>query len=184
NSVRTLRTGRRFPSLPLTGLFLLVQLGMQATDLYVSPSGTPSGPGTLGQPYDLGTALSGQVGEAGDTFLLRGGNYPLGHVDARIQGAPGRPITFRQMPGEKARVDGSITFFDSSGYVILRDFEIYSSDTNRASSQIGVGFEVTDIQIIPGIASFAPNLSFINLIVHDQTRHGLYVSRTASNNLV
>jgi len=157
---------------------------MQATDLYVSPSGTPSGPGTLGQPYDLGTALSGQVGEAGDTFLLRGGNYPLGHVDARIQGAPGRPITFRQMPGEKARVDGSITFFDSSGYVILRDFEIYSSDTNRASSQIGVGFEVTDIQIIPGIASFAPNLSFINLIVHDQTRHGLYVSRTASNNLV
>jgi len=88
------------------------------------------------------------------------------------------------MPGEKARVDGSITFFDSSGHVVLRDFEIYSSDTNRASSQAGVGFNVTDIQIIPGLASFAPNMSFINLVVHDHTRHGIYISRIASNNLV
>ena len=88
------------------------------------------------------------------------------------------------MIGENARVDGSITIFDSIGHVVLRDFELFSSNTNRASSQAGVGFEVTDIQIIPGIASFAPNLSFINLIVHDQTRHGLYISRNASNNLV
>jgi len=136
------------------------------------------------QPYDLPTALSGQVSQAGDTFWLRGGTYALGHVDTTIEGAAGRPITFRQNPGEKARVNGSISFFNSSGYVILRDFEVYSSDTNRASSQIGVGFNVTDIQIIPGIASFVPNLSFINLIVHDQTRHGIYISRTATNNLV
>jgi hypothetical protein len=163
---------------------LVAPLGTQATDLYISPHGSPSGPGNLGQPYDLATALSGQVGQAGDTFWLRGGNYTLGHLNTSIQGAAGRPITFRQVPGERARVDGSINFFESSGHVILRDFEICSSDTNRASSQRGVGFKVTDIQIVPGIASFVPNLSFINLIVHDQTRHGIYVSRAASNNLV
>ena len=168
----------------LAFLALLVRLGTQGAEWYVSPLGSAIGPGTPDQPYDLATALSGGVGQAGDTFWLRGGNYRLGHFDTRIQGAAGRPISFRQMPGERARVDGSMTFFDSSGHVILRDFEIYSSDTNRASSQRGVGFNVTDIQIIPGIASFAPNMSFINLIVHDHTRHGIYVSRIASNNVV
>jgi hypothetical protein len=163
---------------------VLAALKVQARDLYVSPDATPPGAGTLGQPHDLATALQGPVGRPGDTFWLRGGNYSLGHVHTRIAGAPGEPITFRVIPGERARVDGSINFFDSVGYVILRDFELFSSDTNRASSQTGVGFDVTDISIIPGIASFAPNLSFINLVVHDQTRHGFYLSQISSNNLV
>src|SRR6185369_8573196 len=94
---------------------LVVPLPMQAVDFYVSPSGSPSGPGTMEQPYDLPTALSGQVSQAGDTFWLRGGTYALGHVDTTIEGAAGRPITFRQNPGEKARVNGSISFFNSSG---------------------------------------------------------------------
>ena len=163
---------------------VLAALEIQARDLYVSPDATPPGTGTFGQPYDLATALRGEVGQPGDTFWLRGGNYSLGHLDTRISGAPGQPITFRQMPGERVRVDGSITFFDSIGYVVLRDFELFSSDTNRASSQTGAGFNVTDISIIPGIASFAPNLSFINLVVHDQTRHGFYLSQISSNNLI
>jgi hypothetical protein len=138
----------------------------------------------MAEPFDLHSALSGQVGQAGDTFWLRGGTYSLGYVTTTIQGAAEKPITFRQMPGEHARVDGSINIFDSMGYVVLRDFELYSSDTNRASAQTGVGFDVTDIRIIPGIASYAPNLSFINLVVHDQTRHGFYISPFSSNNLV
>src|SRR5882762_9000796 len=163
---------------------LLAPLGIQARDLYVSTNGTPSGPGSMAQPYDLATALSGQVGQAGDTFWLRGGNYVMGHIDTKIAGGPGKPITFRQIPGESARVDGSITFFNSIGYVVLRDFELYSSDTNRASSQTGVGFNPTDIKIVPGLAAYSPNLSFINLILHDHTRHGIYLSKRATNNLI
>jgi hypothetical protein len=124
------------------------------------------------------------VGQPGDTFWLNGGNYVIGHLDTQIAGAPGLPITFRQVPGEKALIDGSLTFFDSAGYVILRDFELYSSDTNRLSAETNVGFNPTDIKIIPGIASYSPNLSFINLIVHDQTRHGFYISQTSYNNLI
>ena len=45
-------------------------------------------------------------------------------------------------------------------------------------------FDVTDIKIIPGIASYSPNFSFINLVIHDQTRHGIYVSESATDNLV
>jgi hypothetical protein len=163
---------------------LLAPVRMHAADLYVSTNGTPSGPGTLEQPYDLRTALSGEAGQAGDTFWLRGGNYRLGHLETRIQGEPGKPITFRQMREQRARVEGSISFFESRGYVIVRDIEIYSSDTNRASAQTGVGFEVTDIEVIPGIASYAPNLAFINLVIHDHTRDGIYISHLASNNLV
>ena len=152
--------------------------------MFVAPDGTPSGPGSLSSPYDLATALSGAVSQPGDTFWLRGGVYQLGHVNTTIQGAPGQPITFRQVSGEYARVDGSISIFDSIGYAVFRDFELYSSDTNRVSSQIGVGFNPTDISIIPGIACYSPNLSFVNLVVHDETRHGIYTSETASNILI
>ena len=163
---------------------LLFPPGLRGDDLYVSPYGTPSGPGTTAQPYDLATALSGQVGQPGDTFWLSGGDYVIGHMDTKIQGAPGQPITFRQMPGEWARVDGSLTFYQSVGNVVLRDFEMYSSDTNRLSAQTGVGFEPTDIKIIPGVSSYVPDMSFINLVVHDQTRHGFYIAENASRNLV
>src|SRR5262245_6309488 len=118
---------------------------VQASDFFVAPGGTALGPGTLSNPYDLATALSGEVGQPGDTFWLRGGDYKLGHLDTTISGAPGNPITFRQVAGEKALIDGSLSLFDGPGYVVFRDFELYSSDTNRASSQTNVGFNVTDI---------------------------------------
>lgn len=163
---------------------LLAFLPAGATDLYVAPDGTSSGPGTLTQPYDLKTALSGSVGRAGDTFWLRGGTYSLGHVDTRIHGEPEKPIAFRQMPGEKARVDGSFTVWNSIGHVIFRDFELFNSDPKRVSSQLAMGFSPTDIQIIAGIQSYAPNFSFINLVIHDQTRHGIYVAQQSSGNLI
>jgi hypothetical protein len=68
--------------------------------------------------------------------------------------------------------------------VTLRDFELYSSDTNRISQQTGVGFQPTDISPLSGISCYCPNCSFINLIVHDHTRHGFYISEAASNTVV
>lgn len=157
---------------------------LAGNDLYVSPGGTPSGAGTMTAPYDLATALSGLVGQPGDTFWLRGGHYALGHFDTRIAGAPGQPITFRQMPGEQARIDGSLTFFDSAGYVVFRDFELFSSDTNRLSAQTNMGLYPTDINPVIGIACHSPNFRFINLVVHDQTRSGIYLSEISTNTLV
>jgi hypothetical protein len=163
---------------------LLVAVGARAHDFFVATNGTPSGNGTLGQPFDLTTALSGAAGQPGDTFWLTDGTYTLGHLNTTIQGAPGNPITFREVSGEQARVDGSLTFFDSAGYVVLQDLELYSSDTNRFSREINVGFNPTDITNISGIASFSPNLSFINLVVHDETGEGIYLSQTSTNNLI
>jgi len=41
----------------------------------------------------------------GDTVLLAGGTYP-GTFYFRATGKPGKPITFKAMPGEKATIDG------------------------------------------------------------------------------
>jgi hypothetical protein len=163
---------------------VLVPVEMPAADLYVSTNGIPAGLGTLAQPFDLATALSGGEGQSGDTFWLTGGNYAIGHIDTKIQGTTGQPITFREVPGEQARIDGSLTFYDSAGNVILRDLEFYSSDTNRVSTETNAGFNPTDITNITGIASYSPNMNFINLTVHDETGEGIYISETASNNLV
>jgi hypothetical protein len=138
----------------------------------------------MADPYDLTSALMGRVGQPGDTFWLRGGNYVIGHIETRIYSLPGQTVTFRQVPGEKARIDGSLTIFDGTGHLVFRDFELYSSDTNRLSAQTGVGFNPTDIQPISGISCYSPNMSFINLVVHDHTRHGFYLGESATNTLV
>jgi hypothetical protein len=139
----------------------------------------------MAQPYSLTTALSGQVGKAGDTFWLRGGTYNLGYLETDIHGAAGAPITFRQMPGERARVDGALVFFGNIGHVVLRDFELYGSDPNRITRQTGVGYNPTDIDLRDsGIMCHVPNMSFINLVIHDHVRHGIYMSEFASNNEV
>lgn len=164
---------------------LLVIDQAHANDWYVATNGTPSGPGTMAQPYDLATALTNlQAGKPGDTFWLEGGTYKIGHLVTAAQGAPGQPIIFREVPGQQARVDGSLTFYGSSGNVVLRNFEMFSSDTNRASSQTNAGFNPTDITNITAISSYVPNMSFINLVVHDATREGFYVSQQGSNDLI
>jgi hypothetical protein len=108
--------------------------------------------------------------------------YPIGNLETKIHGTAGQPITFRQMPGERAQIVGSLTLWDSIGYVIFRDFELYSGDERRVSKQTGVGFSPTDLpNFKAGIQVYAPNFSFINLVVHDSVRSAFYTSVEASN---
>lgn len=157
----------------------------RAADLHVTPTGHSFGSGTQDRPYDIITALSGSVGKPGDTFWLHDGVYPIGKLDTKIHGAPGRPITFRQMPNQRAQLIGSLTLWDSSGYVVFRDFELYSGQAGRVSRQTGVGFNPTDLPSFNGgIEVYAPNFNFINLIVHDTVRSAFYTSAEATNTLI
>ena len=157
----------------------------RAADLYVAPNGTQKGEGTLTKPYDLPTALSGSVGRAGDTFWMKGGSYDVGHVTTQIRGARGKPITFRGMPGEHARVVGSLSLWGTGEYVVLRDFELTSGVSKRVSTQRGAGFKPTDLtNSFEGIQVYVPNCSFVNLVVHDSVRSGFYTSTEASNTLI
>jgi hypothetical protein len=158
---------------------------MQAADLYVAPDGTPSGPGTIRKPYDVMSALCGSVARPGETVWLRGGCYPIGHVSTKIHGAIGRPITFRSTPGERVQLVGSLTLWGEGGEVTLRGFELSSGTTKRVSRQTGVGFSPTDLpNFREGIQVYAPNCSFINLVVHDSVRSGFYTSPQATNTLI
>src|SRR2546430_2579545 len=157
----------------------------EAANLNVAPNGYSSGSGAEDQPYDLVTALSGSVGKPGDTFWLHEGFYPIGTLDTKIHGAPGAPITFRQMPGQRAQVVGSLTLWDSIGYVSFRDFEFYSGQAGRVSTQTGVGFNPTDLPSFKaGISVYSPNYNFINLVVHDTVRSAFYTSSEATNTLI
>jgi hypothetical protein len=176
---------RQFASAWQAAAVVLLTARAQATDLYVAMNGTPAGPGTQSQPYDLVTALSEPVGKPGDTFWLHEGVYAIGKLETKIHGAPEKPITFRQAPGERVQIVGSLILWDSIGYVVFRNFELYSGETRRVSTQTGIGFNPTDLpNFTGGISVYAPNFSFINLVVHDTVRSAFYTSAEATNTLI
>ncbi len=158
---------------------------MPAANMYVAPNGTPSGKGTKGRPYDLATAVSGSVSGPGDTFWLREGVYRLGNAYTEMHGDAGRPITFREMPGERAKVVGSLTIGGDKGHLVFRDFELCSGVNQRVSKQAGAGFGPSDLtNFIEGIQVGAPNISFINVVVHDSVRSAIYTAPEATNTLI
>lgn len=157
----------------------------RAAEFHVSPIGRPSGPGTQARPYDLVTVLSNPIGKPGDTFWIHEGIYPIGRLDVSIHGVAGRPITFRQAPGERAQIVGFLGIGGEIGYLVFRDFEFYSGEIQRMSRQTGVGFKPTDIpNFVEGIQVGAPNISFINLIVHDSVASAIYTAQEATNTLI
>src|SRR6185312_9465418 len=80
---------------------------------YVSPTGTPSGDGSMASPWDIDTALHGppQV-KPGDTIWIRGGKYGGGQSDSVIQsslvGTETNPILVRAYPAERVTIDAGL----------------------------------------------------------------------------
>ena len=149
----------------------LLTLPLRATVRWVAPAGSPNNDGTFARPWDLQTGLADA--DAGDTVWLRGGTYH-GSFTCWANGRPGAPITYRQYPGEIARIDmGSsrnpgITM--QCHDVWLWGFEIFSSNPNRIS--VNAGSFPEDIERGQGIvtaqvAGIPANLRFINLVIHD-----------------
>jgi hypothetical protein len=72
--------------------------------IFVAPDGDDGNDGTLGSPFRT-IQKAASAARAGDTVRVRGGLYK-GHVHLRHSGEPGRPIVFRNAPGERPVVDG------------------------------------------------------------------------------
>lgn len=134
-----------------------------AYGFFVSPSGTSSGDGTAGSPWDLATALSGAGGRVGpgDTIWLRGGVYS-GNFVSDLSGTAEEPITVRALPGERVTLDGASAPSDrhslevNGDHTIYQGFEITNTTSDR-SSRAG-GFQV---------GSGGTGNRLANLIVHD-----------------
>lgn len=138
------------------------------TGYFVTPSGSSSADGSMAHPWTLSAALAGASGhvQPGDTVWLRGGTYH-GTFSASVGGSSGKPVVFRQYPGERAIIDGagaagSATIFNvRAPWVVLWGFEITNSDANRTYAQTGNAGRAC------GIAVYASHTKYISLIVHD-----------------
>jgi hypothetical protein len=131
---------------------------------YAAPNTATSGDGSIGNPWDLATALAGPAAvHPGDTIWLRGGLY--GGADgtigtlytARIAGSASQPIIVRQYPGERATVNGSIAVYGP--YVYYWGFEITSLHPDRSGGTSR--YECIDTY------SGSTGVKIINMVLHD-----------------
>jgi hypothetical protein len=125
---------------------------------YVAPTASGASDGTRERPWDLATALGGAGGaiQSGDTVWLLGGTY-RGAFRTTLAGGPNRYIVFRQLPGARATIDGTLRADGS--YLAFWGFEI------RQSDPVGAGTY--------GLQANTNAGRFINLIIHDVGTQGV-----------
>ena len=130
---------------------------------FAAPNGSSSGDGSIGKPWDLGTALrKSSTIRPGDILYLRGGKYGKGgstKFTADLAGTKDKPIIVRSYPGEWAVVDGSITV--NGQHTWYWGFQV----TNTASAR-----HVSPSDRPPGLNIFGPGTKVINMVI-DNTGH-------------
>ena len=150
---------------------LVAASAASAADFYVSPSGSATGTGSQGNPWDLQTALDQPAAvNPGDTIWLRGGLY-TGYYVSHLVGTSANPILVKQYPGERARIDGNHagtepTLTINGSYTWVWGFEIFNSDPTRWSGTPGTA---------PPRRGMAVELAgtgtkMINMVLHDTTQ--------------
>jgi hypothetical protein len=122
---------------------------------YVAPSGSSSGDGSSSRPWDLPTALAGGNGRVhpGDTVWLRAGTY-AGEFRTCLTGTATDQIVFRQFPGARATIDGTLRA--DGAYLTFWGFEIMQS-----------------VPFTYGLQANTNAGHFINLVVHDAGNQGV-----------
>lgn len=131
---------------------------------YVTAGGSSSGTGTADQPWDLQTALDGGGGRIlpGDTVWLRAGMY-CGVFHTTLTGTPVAPIVFRQYPGERATIDGTLR--GDGSYLTFWGFEVMQSAPLAQQNYV--------------LQAYTANGRFINLVLHDAGISGVSMSTNA-----
>jgi uncharacterized protein (TIGR03437 family) len=134
-------------------------------EYYVTPNGTANGAGTLGQPWDLQTALRSRQVQAGDIVWLRGGTYGTGGstlFQCTLTGTAAKPIFVRQYPEERSTVDGGIRA--TGAHVWFWGFEITNSSPQRRG----------DLKTRPpGLELLGSAHKVINMAIHDTGQPGI-----------
>lgn len=133
-----------------------------AAEHFVAQNGTPSGNGTLNNPWDLRTALAQPASlQPGDTVWLKGGTY-IGQFDAKVKGSADRPIVFRNYAGEHVTLQGQehneFVLYVVGSYTWYWGMEVTSSCAVRVTANPVCPF---------GVGVYGPGNKFINLVVHD-----------------
>src|SRR5664280_2468443 len=170
----------------IMAVLLRASLSVRAADFYVSNTGSSSGNGSIGNPWDLFTAFNPGAVNPGDTIWLRGGVYwpresTWESLECYLQGTANAPIIVRNYPGEHAILQnhpqyngGTIPYvllMKTGGYVWFWGLELRSTNTTRYTSTSGSGPSYGDLPLPNGAQITAPGVKLINMIIHD-TRGG------------
>ncbi len=136
---------------------------------HVTTDGTAAGDGSLGDPWDLQTALSQPAEvEAGDTIWLHGGTYS-GNFTSTLAGTATRPIVVRNYNDERAIIDGGTSnseiMYISGQYSWYWGLEVINSNPDRTSSIGGDG--LPDRNRGEGFFVVGPSNRVINSLAHD-----------------
>jgi hypothetical protein len=115
-----------------------------ATGWFASPTGSPTGAGTVGDPWDLESALVNTTDiQPGDTLWLLPGTYvhPDRSPSAKgyeigLQGGAGNYVTVRPYNNGRVTIDGGLHTIDlTPQHVIIRDLEVIVSE-NLGDSRV------------------------------------------------
>jgi hypothetical protein len=131
-------------SVIVAAVILVAAVPAGASQFYVAPNGSASGNGSIGQPWDLGTALAQPASvHPGDTIWLRGGVHQMIYPDqymSYLTGTAAAPIVVRSYPGEHAKVDlGNLgsALYVYGAYTWFWGLEITSTGIPRSTSVSG-----------------------------------------------
>ncbi len=149
---------------------------------YVSPSGSPTGDGSIDRPWDLQTGLSQSPAiHPGDKIWIRGGTYGHGRdiFRSNLMGTAEAPIVVRQYPGERAIINGWLQVGccdrdpkpNGGAYVWFWGLEFASSITDRTGYPAGPP-KWGESTVLDSADTWAPGSKFINNVIHD-TRMGI-----------
>ena len=133
---------------------------------HVSVTGSPTGDGSAGSPWDLATALRPAPSiRPGDTVWLHGGTY-RGVFVSRLEGTAESPVVVRSYPGEWAVLDGAgqadTTLQMYRGDVVFRDLEITNTDPDRTVSRVSA------------IWPEGTRIHLVHLVIHDTGNVPMY----------
>jgi hypothetical protein len=153
----------------IAALMLTAAIPLGAAQFYVAPTGSASGDGSIGKPWDFHTALMHPAAvKAGDTIWMRGGtfkmSYPEEYTD-HLTGTAAAPIVVRAYPGEHPIIDLSnlsSELYVYGAYTWFWGLEITSSGIPRSTNISGSwGAQASTIGI------HGVGVKFINCFVHD-----------------
>lgn len=164
-----------------------------ANYFFVAPTGTASGNGSMTNPWDLKTALGHPSPvQPGDVIYLRGGTYNVPTNDlgftSQLTGTLANPIKVMSYPGERAVIDGNVSFSPIKSTVILRinggytwfmNFEITNTETG--TRKIAISGSNPPERRANSIDDAGIATKIINLVIHD-TGQGIFATPDVSGN--
>ncbi len=154
-----------------------VTITVNNTAWYVSPTGSPSGSGTLASPWDLQTALNQpSVVQPGSTIWLLGGVY-YGNYNSALNGTAANPITVRNYQGQRVSLDGQGGAYNvltiNGSYTWFWGLEVVDTTDIRVSTN-------TLPTNAAGVVVYGVGISCIDMVVHD-TAESFAAFNAASN---